>query len=77
MGVIIDMFDEGMSEEEIGRALGYKPRVVRDRLRKTGRLDHVPASIWDLSEDERRDEFIRRASRAAGRRMKELGIERA
>ncbi len=38
--------------------------------------DERPASIWELDHDEQRDEFARRARRAAGRRMRELGIER-
>jgi hypothetical protein len=74
---ISDRYQRGETVDNNARAYGLKKSIIRARLRamKIDIEGEIP-SVWDLDQDEQRAEFARRARRAAGMRMRELGIER-
>ncbi len=73
MSDISERYERGETVESIARLYGLKKSIIRARLRAMKiDIEGEMASIWDLDDDERREEFYRRAKRAAGMALREM-----
>lgn len=80
---IMKLRASGERTGRIANLLGCSTEYVRTRLKAQGVTLDRPAlvrpllkfdPIWELDDDERRLEMRRRAARAAGERLRELGV---